>query len=96
MFISFSAFSQDDKKESNNKLWQLIDTLFIDHDLKKYSARIFTNYKVKQFKIENGDDRLNYIPNNRVGIGFGVANSKAVIDIAFNIKNGKEHDSPGI
>ncbi|OEI80245.1 hypothetical protein BKP44_11880 [Formosa algae] len=69
------------------KIIQLADKLFIDHDINNYSFRLFTNYKYKQFSIRNETDfRARFIPNNKFGIGFGVASSKLLIDIAFNVK----------
>ncbi|MBU2951947.1 DUF4421 domain-containing protein [Tamlana agarivorans] len=69
---------------------ELVDKLFIDHNIENYSLRLFTNYKSKQFRISNNDFRSRYVPNNRYGVGLGFASSKILIDIAFNIKGNKE------
>lgn len=90
LLVSFSGFSQEKKKLKELSFFEIIDTLFVDHDLKNYSARVFSNYKVKQFRLLNDDFKMRYVPNNRFGIGFGFANSKELIDIAFNIKTGKK------
>ena len=87
----FSIFStiqaQILKKERDSlSLIDVVDSLFIDHDIKNYSLRLFSNYKVKQFRIKNGDSKSSYVPNNRFGLGFGFASSKVLIDIAFNVK----------
>ena len=79
------------KKENDSlSIIQLADSLFIDHNIKNYSLRLFTNYKVKQFRIKNGDFKSRYVPNNRYGLGVGFASSKVLIDLAFNVKTNKE------
>lgn len=88
LFVSMSSQSQIEKKSDSLSFFQTIDSLFIDHDLSNYSVRLFTNYKVKQFRILNNDFKSRYIPKNRYGVGFGVANSKLLIDLGFNIKSG--------
>jgi hypothetical protein len=79
-----------EKKKDSLTLLQRVDSLFVDYNIKNYSLRLFTNYKVKQFAIRNDDSRLRYRPNNRFGVGFGFASSKILIDIAFNVKTNKE------
>lgn len=96
--VSFSVQSQIlkesdsliENKESLNVV-QFVDSLFIDHNIKNYSLRLFFNYKVKKFNIRNDDSRLRYLPNNKYGVGFGFASSKVLIDIAFNLKTNKEN-----
>lgn len=79
------------KKENDSlTIIQLVDSLFVDYNIKNYSLRLFTNYKVKRFSIRNDNSRLRYVPNNRYGVGFGFASSKVLIDIAFNVKTNKE------
>ncbi|WP_223035025.1 DUF4421 family protein [Hanstruepera marina] len=85
-FISFSSHSQIKKDKDSLNLIDVVDSLFIDHDISNYSLRLFSNYKVKQFRLKNGDTKSRYVPNNRYGLGFGFASSKVLIDIAFNIK----------
>ena len=82
--------SQTIKERDSLSFIDTVDSLFIDHNIKNYSFRLFSNYKVKQFKLLNDDSKSRYIPNNKYGIGFGIASSKVLIDIAFNIKTGKE------
>ena len=91
--VSCQIFKKSEslKKENDSiNVIQLADSLFIDHDIKNYSLRVFTNYKVKQFRIKNGDFKSRYIPNNRFGLGVGFASSKVLIDLAFNVKTDKE------
>lgn len=88
--FSLSGISQEKKKLKDLSFFEIVDSLFIDHDLKNYSARVFSNYKVKQFRLINDDYKMRYVPNNRFGLGFGIANKKELIDIAFNIKSGKK------
>ena len=90
LFVTLLGQAQEEEKKDSSKFFKIIDSLFIDHDLSNYSARIFSNYKVKQFRILNDDYRSRYVPNNKFGVGFGVANSKLLIDIAFNIKSGNK------
>lgn len=84
--ISCSSYAQIEKERDSLNLIDVVDSLFIDHDIRNYSLRLFSNFKVKQFKIKNGDSKSRYIPNNRYGLGFGFASSKVLIDIAFNVK----------
>lgn len=90
LFTSFVVQSQSDGNSQRSSFFNIVDSLFIDHDLKNYSARVFSNYKVKQFRLINGDFKSRYVPNNRFGLGFGFASSKVLIDIAFNVKTGKK------
>lgn len=90
LLVCTAGYSQIEKNEKSGFI-KLIDSLFIDHDLSNYSVRLFSNYKVKQFRVRNDEFRSRYVPNNRFGAGFGVANSKLLIDVAFNIKGGNEN-----
>ncbi|OMP32709.1 hypothetical protein BKM32_04380 [Mangrovimonas sp. DI 80] len=84
--MSFAIHAQGQR----TKFRKAIDSLFIDHNPENYSLRLFSNYKVKRFKISNEDFKTRYVPKNRYGVGVGVANSKVLLDLAINIKNGKE------
>ncbi|MDN3493111.1 DUF4421 family protein [Winogradskyella bathintestinalis] len=64
-----------------------LDSLLIDRNIENYSVRLFTNFKVNKFNIKNQDSKIRFVPNNRHGIGFGFANRKIILDIAFNLKN---------
>lgn len=64
-----------------------LDSLLVDRDLDNYSFRLFTNYKSNKFSIQNSESKARFVPNNRHGLGFGIANRKIIVDIAFNIKN---------
>jgi hypothetical protein len=76
--------------EKNKNLVQLVDSLFIDRDISRWSIRALAISKDNNFKLKNDDNTLSYTPNNRSGIGFGFATSKLLVDIAFNIKSNKE------
>lgn len=62
---------------------ELIDTLFIDRDLKNWSIRFLTNVRDVRFRLKNDLEDVRYIPTNRVGFGLGVASRKIILD--FNI-----------
>jgi hypothetical protein len=64
-----------------------IDSLLIDRDIENYSFRIFTNFKANKFSVENNFAKARFVPNNRHGVGIGVANKKIIVDIAFNTKS---------
>lgn len=70
-----------------------LDSLLIDRDIENYSIRVFTNYKVNKFSIRDDDSKVKYVPNNRYGLGFGFANKKVIVDIAFNIKNPNKEET---
>ncbi len=70
-----------------------IDSLLVDRDLDNYSLRLFTNFKANKFSIQNDDYKARFVPNNRHGLGIGVANRKIIIDIAFNIKNANKEET---
>lgn len=65
---------------------EIVDSLLVDRDVNNWSVRVFTNYKDQNILLENDGNEADYYPNNRSGIGFGYANKKLVLDIAFNIK----------
>lgn len=91
-FLScLSSQSQILKNVDSTKVYKVVDSMFIDRDLENYSARIFTNYKVKRFSVRDDDSKTRFIPNNPFGVGFGFASRKIVIDIAFNLKTNKEN-----
>ena len=81
-------FSQSNGKKRYMSPWEVIDSLFIDHDLENYSLRLFSDYKVKSFKLTHDDFKTRYVPKNRFNLGLGIANSKAMLDVGFNIRNG--------
>jgi hypothetical protein len=89
-FLSTPLFSQDTSFIDKIKVPSFIDTLFIDHDLNNWSVRLFTNFKNNRFLLNSGDERLVYIPNNSLGVGFGLGTRKIILDIAFNIKSKNE------
>ena len=80
--------SLEQKKDKN--LVALVDSMFIDRDISRWSVRALANFKDNNFKLSNDDYILSYYPNNRSGIGVGVATSKLVLDLIINIKSNKE------
>tara|TARA_R110002012_G_scaffold319389_4_gene539864 strand:+ start:24657 stop:25652 length:996 start_codon:yes stop_codon:yes gene_type:complete len=86
----FSVKSQILKNVDSSKVFKAVDSMFIDRDLENYSLRLFSNYKVKRFTLRDNDSKTRFIPNNPFGVGFGFASRKIVVDIAFNLKSGKE------
>ncbi|MAX71133.1 MAG: hypothetical protein CMC76_08545 [Flavobacteriaceae bacterium] len=70
-----------------------LDSLLIDRDIDNYSIRFFTNYKVNKFSVLNSYYDVKFTPNNRHGIGFGVANKKMILDIGFNLKNPNKEET---
>jgi hypothetical protein len=62
---------------------EVIDTLFIDRDLKNWSVRFLTNARDVRFRLKNDIEDVRYIPTNRIGIGLGIASRKLILD--FNI-----------
>jgi hypothetical protein len=94
--ISLSVLYSDDLHAqdslSNEKLsfgQKLVDT-FIDKDISRWSVRGLANFKDNRFQLRNDEYTLEYYPNNRSGVGFGLLNSKLLVDIIFNIKSNKE------
>ena len=70
-----------------------LDSLLIDRDIDNYSIRFFTNYKVNKFSVLNSYYDVKFTPNNRHGVGFGVANKKMILDIGFNLKNPNKEET---
>ncbi|NRD19800.1 DUF4421 family protein [Winogradskyella eckloniae] len=70
-----------------------LDSLLVDRDLDNYSLRLFTNFKANKFSIHNDDYKARFVPNNRHGLGIGVANRKIILDVAFNVKNTNKEDT---
>ena len=62
-----------------------LDSLLIDRDIENYSIRLFTNYKVNKFSLENKGYKMKFTPTTRHGIGLGLANRKIILDIAFKL-----------
>ena len=91
LLLSFTTgFSQELSFLDSLNAPRFIDTLFIDRDIHNWSIRIFTNYKQQRFRLSNENTELVYVPNNPIGIGFGLATKKVILDLAFNIKTNKE------
>lgn len=100
VFLFMASFSMQSQRltesdtlkinDESLNLIQKADSLFIDYQIKNYSLRVFFNSKVKKFRIKNDNSRLKYVPKNKYGLGFGFANSKILLDVAFNLKTNKE------
>ena len=89
-----SLLAQDSlKHKKDKKLVHLIDTLLIDKDLNNWSVRAVTSYKDNRFNLSNSNNTLQYTPNNRTGIGVGIATSKIIADIVLNIKSSNEEQT---
>lgn len=85
--IVFSCFSLSAQNLKD------LDSLLLDRDLKNYSIRVFTNFKVNKFSIKNEDSKARFVPGNRHGIGLGFANRKIILDLAFNLKNPNKEET---
>ena len=81
ILFCFSFFS------ARSQTLEDVDSLLVDRNLENYSVRLFSNFKVKKFTIKDGGSKSKFVPNNRYGLGFGLASEKFIIDLAFNIKN---------
>ncbi|MGB5358745.1 MAG: DUF4421 family protein [Eudoraea sp.] len=85
LLINSLCFSQDLYVRDSVKSTNLIDSLLIDHDLRNWSVRLFGNIRAQGFKLSNDEATLAYIPNNLFGVGVGIATSKLILDITFNL-----------
>jgi uncharacterized protein DUF4421 len=86
---NIQAQDQDTISNTNTvtKYINFVDSLFIDRNPTHYSLRLFTSYKDRSFLLENGNDEIKYIPNNKSGFGIGFANTKINVDLGINIKS---------
>jgi hypothetical protein len=95
-FLTSSLFSfeilhgQDTLPEKKTGFGKKLLNMFWDNDPSRWSVRALANYKVNQFWLRNEDYELQLTPNNPAGLGFGIANSKLIVDIIFNLKTNKE------
>ncbi len=67
----------------SSKTLELIDTLFIDHDLNNWSIRFLSNLRDVRFRFKNDLEDIRYVPTDRFGFGLGLASRKMILD--FNI-----------
>jgi hypothetical protein len=94
LFSQSFLLAQDSlKHKKNKKIVHLIDTILIDRDLSNWSVRAVTSYKDNRFNLSNSDNTLQYTPNNRIGVGVGIATSKIIADIVLNIKSSQEEQT---
>jgi hypothetical protein len=91
LFLVAKVKAQDTLETGKSGLWSKLVEAFIDKDINRWSVRLVSNYKDSQFSLRNGSHRLNYTPTNRSGVGFGIANSKLVVDVIINLKTNKEN-----
>lgn len=89
LFIVSCCFSSFTSAQN----FEVLDSLLVDRAIENYSIRVFTNYRVNRFSIENSGSIAKYIPNNRHGFGLGFANKKVILDIAFNLKNPNKEET---
>ena len=85
LLCTLTGYTQEAEKKKDNLLTTLED-LLIDKDISRWSFRGLANFKDKQYRVSNDNNTLRYEAGNPSGIGFGVANSKLVVDIIFNLK----------
>lgn len=78
---------------ANAQTLEDVDSLLVDRNLENYSIRVFSNFKVKKFSIKDDNSKAKFVPNNRYGLGFGIASEKFIIDLAFNIKNPNKEET---
>jgi hypothetical protein len=94
LFTQSLLFAQDTLNHAKNKkLVNLFDTLLIDKDFSHWSVRAVASYKDNRFNLSNSNSTIEYTPNNRVGIGVGIATSKLVVDLVLNLKTNKEEQT---
>ena len=79
--------SQDLRVLDSLSTMEAIDSLLIDHDPSNYSLRLFGNFKSQRFRFKSDFNSIDYVPNNRSGVGIGFASNKLLVDIAINIKS---------
>lgn len=81
--LIFSLESQAQLPTDSLRPLELIDTLFIDRDLKNWSVRFLINARDVRFRLRNDVEDVRYIPTNRIGLGLGIASRKLILD--FNV-----------
>jgi hypothetical protein len=72
---------------------QEVDSNYVNLEQNIFSIRTFLNFKSQSFKLSNKDHGLRYIPNNRFGVGVGIAYYPILLDVSINIKVFKEDAS---
>jgi len=92
-FTAFHSISQNLITKDSLNARQIVDSLFVDRDLNNWSVRLYSNIKAQRFKLSSDEAHLNFTPNNPYGIGVGVATSKLILDIGYNLKSKKEEET---
>ena len=87
----FSQIKIEDKIDEyyTEKVVSKKDTSYVDFATKNWSLRAFANIKDHSFQLKNSMSKINYTPNNRFGVGVGIAYFPVVLDIGFNVKAGQ-------
>jgi len=89
-FLCKVSFSQEAVMSEKKSFGDKVLNAFWDKDISRWSVRALANFKDNRFRLRNDDFTLEYRPNNPSGVGFGIANSKLIVDIIFNLKTDKE------
>ena len=63
------------------------DTSYVNYQVENWSIRAFGLFKDHSFQIREGDNRINYVPRNRYGLGLGAAYFPLLLDLSINIKS---------
>ena len=90
LVLQISAQGQTDPKDSLS-IPGIVDTLFIDHELKNWSFRFLTNIRDLRYRFNHENEDIGYVPTDRLGLGFGIASKKIIIDFNFALNSDKSH-----
>ena len=93
LFPLTRTYSQITTKLLDNLPVQEVDSSFVNLEQNIFSIRTFLVFKSQSFKLSNEDYALRYEPNNRLGVGVGIAYYPVLLDVAINIKIFKENAS---
>ncbi len=93
--ISFPTIAQNKIDENikgfyKENVAKNMDTSYVNYQIETWSLRAFSIFKDHSFQLVNSGKRLTYKPNNRFGVGFGVAYYPLLVDVGFNIKTSDE------
>ncbi|MGB5356283.1 MAG: DUF4421 family protein, partial [Eudoraea sp.] len=90
VFSLHFGYCQSIKALDSLKTVPFIDTLLIDRDINNWSVRLFGSFREQRFILSNKNNKLRYVPNNPVGVGFGLATKKLIADFTINIIGNEE------
>lgn len=88
--ISQNKVNDNIEKYYKENVASRMDTSYVNYGVETWSIRAFPIFKDHSFQLKNSNAKLIYTPNNRYGLGFGVAYYPFLLDIGFNIKGNKE------